>query len=268
MCYGSCDIGGFHGTPAKEVLVRWFEAGIFFPIMRAHSDIMTTPHFPWLWDTDGEAAIRKALNLRYQLLPFIYSLGHEAYRTGAPIMRPLVMEFPNDTSVLNLTDEWLLGKGLLAAPLLNAGGKRSVYLPADLWYNFATGKTIKGPAKFLVTQNLDEIPVYIRAGSILPIGPVVQYSDQDTVAQLEIRIYPGHDGTFTMTEDDGKSYNYTSGNTHMTIYTWSDATRKLSWKVKGNFEDSHIFRSIKAVLKDKTLTGNIEKDGSLVFTNN
>lgn len=267
MSYGSCDIGGFHGTPAKEVLVRWFEAGVFFPIMRAHSDIMTTPHFPWLWDEDGEAAIRKALNLRYQLLPFIYSLGHEAYKTGAPIMRPLVMEFPNDTAVANLTNEWLLGKGLLAAPLLNEGGNRNIYLPGDLWYEFGTGKTIKGPIEFAITKKLDEIPVYVRAGTILPIGPVVQYTEQDTVAQLEIHIYPGHDGTFTMTEDDNKSYNYTSGDVRITTYTWNDASRKLSWKVKGSFSDVHVFRSVKAILPDEVLIADIEKDGNIVFTN-
>jgi alpha-glucosidase len=267
MCYGSCDIGGFHGTPAKEVLVRWFEAGVFFPIMRAHSDIMTTPHFPWLWDADGEDAIRKALNLRYRLFPFIYSLGHEAYRNGAPIMRPLMMEFPNDTAVANLTNEWLLGKGLLAAPLLNEGGQRNVYLPEDLWYEFETGKAIKGPVRFAITKKLDEIPVYVRAGTILPFGPVVQYTDQDTVAQLEIRIYPGHDGTFTMTEDDNKSYDYTSGKVRTTTYTWKDASRKLSWKVNGNFSNAHVFRSVKAVLPDKVLTADIGKEGSLIFTN-
>ncbi|HEY4788020.1 MAG TPA: TIM-barrel domain-containing protein [Bacteroidales bacterium] len=267
MCYGSCDIGGFHGTPAKEVLVRWFEAGVFFPVMRAHSDLMTTPHFPWLWDADGEAAIRKALNLRYQLVPFIYSLGHEAYRTGAPVMRPLVMEFPNDTAVANLTDEWLLGKELLAAPVLNEGGKRSVYLPADLWYEFGTGKAIKGPVKFAVTKGLDEIPVYVRAGSILPVGPVVQYTAQDTAAPLEIRIYPGHNGTFTLTEDDGISYDYTSGKVLTTTFTWNDAARKLTWKVNGTLAYPHIFRSAKVVLADSVLSADIEKDGSLVFKN-
>jgi len=267
MCYGSCDIGGFHGTPSKEVLVRWFEAGVFFPIMRAHSDIMTTPHFPWLWDADGEAAIRKALNLRYRLFPFIYSLGHEAYRNGSPIMRPLVMEFPTDTAVANLTDEWLLGKGLLAAPLLNEGGNRNVYLPGDLWYEFGTGKTIRGPVTFAITKKLDEIPVYVRAGTILPLGPVVQYTDQDTLAQLEIRIYPGHDGTFTMTEDDNKSYDYRLGKVRTTKYTWNDASRKLSWKVNDCFKDAHVFKSVKVVLLNNVLTADIENDGSLIFTN-
>lgn len=265
MVYGSCDIGGFHGTPTKENLVRWFQAGVFFPIMRAHSDIGVTPHFPWLWESDGEAAIRKALDLRYRLLPYIYSLGHEAYRKGVPIMRPLVMEFPNDTLVSNLTDEWLLGKGLLAAPLLNAGGSRNVYLPADIWYDFETGKSFTGPVKLSVTKNLDEIPVYVRAGTVLPLGPVVQYSDQDTVAPLEIHIYPGHDGKFVMTEDDGTTYNYINGDVRLTTYTWSDATKTLSWRVEGKYTGKKVFKTIKVICGNEIKTATLNKKGSVTL---
>jgi alpha-glucosidase len=122
MFYSSCDIGGFgEKDPDKEVIVRWYQAATFFPVMRAHSNIGTTAHFPWLWD---EAAIKKALNLRYRLLPFMYSLGHEACVNGHPIMRPLIMEFPDDEKVANMTDQWLLGSGLMAAPVMNASGVR------------------------------------------------------------------------------------------------------------------------------------------------
>ncbi|MDP4210259.1 MAG: glycoside hydrolase family 31 protein [Bacteroidota bacterium] len=265
MYYGSCDIGGFQGTPSKENLVRWFQAGVFFPVMRAHSNIGTVARFPWLWEADGEAAIRKALNLRYQLLPFIYSLGHEAYKTGAPIMRPLVMEFQNDSTVANMNNEWLLGKGLLAAPVLNEGGTRSIYLPKDRWYEFETGKVIEGPSKFKVTKALDEIPVYVRAGTILPVGPLVQYSAQDTVAPLEIRIYPGHDGKFVMTEDDGKSYNYTKGSVRTTTYIWADATKTLKWQVSGTYSDKSVFKTIKVVLEGKEKTVPLSTKGSVAF---
>ena len=200
MNYGSCDIGGFRESsaparPTKETMVRWFETGVFLPIMRAHANVTAIPHFPWLWGEDAEAAIRKALNLRYRLIPFLYSLGHEAYSTGIPMMRPLVMEFQNDTSVFNLIDEWLLGKGLLAAPVLDSGGTRKIYLPDDIWYDFNTGKPIKGPVTFSVTKALDEIPVYVRAGTILPLGPVIQHTGQTTSEPLEIRIYPGHNAS-------------------------------------------------------------------------
>ncbi|MDR3693395.1 TIM-barrel domain-containing protein [Mucilaginibacter sp.] len=265
MYYGSCDIGGFQGTPTKEMLVRWFQAGVFFPIMRSHSNIGTTARFPYLWGTDGEAAMRKALDLRYQLLPYIYSLGHEAYNTGAPIMRPLVMEFPVDTTVANMRDEWLVGKGLLAAPILNEGGKRNVYLPNDTWFNYYTGEVIRGPKTIAVDKALDEIPVYVRAGTILPVGPVIQYSEETSAAPLEIRIYPGKNGSFKMFEDDGVSYNYTKGNTRTTTYNWNDATKTLSWKISGAYSGKNVYKTIKAVLGKTEKSALLGKTGSLVF---
>jgi len=265
MYYGACDIGGFQGTPTKEMLVRWFQAGVFLPIMRSHSNIGTTARFPFLWGDDGEAAIRKALDLRYQLLPYIYSLGHEAYTTGAPIMRPLVMEFPKDTTVANLADEWLLGKGLLAAPVLNTGGKRSIYLPADTWYDYHTGEAIIGPKTFSVDKALDEIPVYVRAGTILPIGKVVQYSEQTIGTPLEIRIYPGKNGSFKLVEDDGTSYNYTKGDTRTTAYVWNDKTKTLTWKVSGPYNGKNVYKTIKVVLGEQEKTATIGEKGSVVF---
>lgn len=265
MYYGACDIGGFHGTPAKELLVRWFQAGVFFPIMRSHSDIGTTARFPFLWGEDGEAAMRKALDLRYQLLPYMYSLGHDAYNTGAPIMRPLVMEFPTDTTVANMTDEWLVGKGLLAAPVLNEGGKRSIYFPNDTWYDYHTGEVIRGPKTITVNKALDEIPVYVRAGTILPVGPVIQYSEQTSASPLQIRIYPGKNGSFKMIEDDGVSYNYTNGNTRTTAYYWNDKTKTLTWNVSGPYSGKNVYKTIKVVLGNQEKVTAINDKGSVVF---
>lgn len=265
MYYSSCDIGGFHGTPSTENLVRWHQAGVFFPIMRSHSDLMVQPHFPWLWGDEAENAIRKANKLRYRLLPYIYSMGHEAYKTGAPIVRPLLMEFPNDTVVANLSDEMLLGKGLLAAPVLIPGGKREVYLPEGTWYDFFTNETIKGAQRYQVTKKMDEIPVYIAAGTILPLGPEVPYSDYDTIAPLEIRVYPGRDGSFTMTEDDGATYDYVNSNVRTTSYKWNDATRTLSWKVSGKYKGKKVFNEIRVVVGNKEKTVKLGSSGSIYF---
>lgn len=265
MYYGACDIGGFKGTPAKETLVRWFQAGVFFPVMRAHNDLGTTARFPFLWGEDGEAAMRKALNLRYQLLPYIYSLGHEAYNTGAPIMRPLLMEFPADMAVRNTTDEWLLGKGLLAAPLLTEGGKRSIYLPKDTWYDYYSGQVIEGPKTISVSKALDEIPVYVRAGTILPVGPVIQYSEETPAAPLEIHIYPGKNGSFKMIEDDGVSYNYTKSQTRTTAYYWNDKTKTLTWKVTGDYAGKNVYKTVKAVLGKRGKTVVLGQKGSVVL---
>jgi len=265
MYYGACDIGGFQGTPTKEMLVRWFQAGVFFPIMRSHSNIGTTARFPFLWGEDGEAAMRKALDLRYQLLPYLYSLGHEAYTSGAPIMRPLVMEFPTDTTVAGMTDEWLVGKGLLAAPVLDSGGSRTVYFPGDTWYDYHTGEEITGPKTIAVDAALDEIPLYVRAGTLLPIGPVIQYSEQASAAPLEIHIYPGKNGSFRLVEDDGVSYNYTKGNTRVTSYRWDDAAKTLTWIVSGAYSGKNVYKTVKAVLGKEEKVAAIGEKGSLSF---
>lgn len=265
MYYGSSDIGGFHGTPSKENLVRWHQASIFFPIMRSHSDLMVQPHFPWLWDNDGENAMRKANKLRYRLLPYIYSLGHEAYKTGAPIIRPLIMEFSEDAEVANLSDEMLLGKGLLAAPVLIPGGKREIYLPKGIWYDFFTNETTRGARRFEVTKSLDEIPVYVAAGTILPLGPEVPYSDYKTNEALEIRVYPGRNGSFTMTEDDGTSYDYIKSDVRTTTYKWNDATRTFSWKVSGKYNGEKTFNQIRIVVGNKEKTVQLGSKGSIRF---
>ena len=263
MFYGSCDIGGFGSKdPDKEIVVRWFQAGVFFPIMRAHSNIFVTPHFPWLWD---EAAIRKALNLRYQLLPFIYSLGLDAYYTGQPIMRPLVMEFPNDEHVVNMTNQWLLGNGLMAAPLLNAGGKRQVYLPDAIWYNFFTGEQIAGGQTLDVEAAWDEIPVFVRAGTILPLGPVVQNTEERPDSSLEIRVYPGSDGSFTLMEDDGKSYDYIDGKICKTVFNWDDKSKVLSWSITDTYAGDDVYKQINVVVGKEEQAANLKRDGKLAF---
>lgn len=265
MYYSSSDIGGFHGTPTKENLVRWHQASVFFPIMRSHSDLESLPHFPWLWEKDGEDAMCKSNKLRYRLLPYIYSLGHAAYKTGVPITRPLLMEFPKDTVVANLSNEMLLGKGLLAAPLLVPGGKRDVYLPEGTWYDFFTNKIIKGGKHYQVTKGLDEIPVYVAAGTILPLGPEVPYSDYDTIAPLEIRVYPGRNGSFVMTEDDGASYGYIKSDVRTTTYQWNDKTRTLSWMVSGKYKGAKTFNQIRVVVGGKEKTVQLGNSGSMRF---
>ena len=154
---------------------------------------------------------------------------------------------------------------MLAAPILNTGGTRNIYLPNDKWYDFNTSQAIQGPKTIAVTKALDEIPVYVRAGTILPVGPVIQHSEEVTDAPLEIRIYPGKNGIFKMTEDDGVSYNYTKGNIRVTTYTWNDATKTLTWKVTGRYTDEKIFKTIKAVLGKQQKTVLLRNNGRVIF---
>ena len=266
MCYGACDIGGFKGEDSPELLTRWMEMGTFLPVMRSHSTRGVQPRFPWLYGADAEAAIRKALELRYRLVPTYYSLAHEAYKSGAPLMRPLLMEFPRDPNVANLSSQWLIGRGLMAAPVLESGGHRSVYLPDDTWYLFDSNTKFDGHRTMDVTAALDEVPVYIRAGTILPLAPVLQRTDQLPGGPLELQIYPGKNASFTLVEDDGLTTAYLKGEVRCTTFTWDDVKRRLSWKIEGPYAGKDIFKSMKVKVfdpKQKLLDSSLASAGSL-----
>jgi len=249
MPYGACDIGGFSGeNPSPEMLSRWMEAGVFFPVMRSHSEISRTPRFPWLYGSEAEAAIRKAIDLRYRLIPYFYSLAHETFDTGVPIMRPLVMEFPTDEKVSNLSDQWLMGSSLMAAPLLQQGGKRSVYLPEGTWYVFGTITALEGNRTMNVTAGLDEIPMYVKAGTILPLGPVIQHTTELPGGPLEVQVYPGKDTGFTLVEDDGATKDYLKSRTRRTAFSWDDSAKRLSWRTEGKYSGPDCFRSVRMVV--------------------
>ena len=269
MPYSACDIGGYSGPPDPERMTRWLEAGVFFPVMRAHSEIKDTPHFPWLDGPEHEAARRKALDLRYRLIPYYNSLAHETFLTGAPMMRPLVMEFPADDKVAGMTDEWLMGKGLLAAPILNPGGARKVYFPDDQWFMFGTNNVMPRAKAITVSTTLDGIPLYVRAGTLLPLGPVLQYTGQKSAAPLELQIYPGHDGSFDFVQDDGKTLAYQKGAALTTTFSWNDATQTLSWKSTGDYHGANLFHAMKAELFSPKgqveKPASLEQDGSLQF---
>ena len=250
MPYGACDIGGFFGEPSPEMLSRWMEAGVFFPVMRAHSEINMTPRFPWLFGPEALDAIRKAIDLRYRLIPFYYSLAHETFQTGIPLMRPLLMEFPDDPQTANLSDQWMMGGSLMAAPVLQTGAERSVYLPVGDWYAFGSNLPLRGNRTIKVTARLDEIPLFVRAGSILPLGPVIQHTSQLPGGPLELQIYPGQDATFTLYEDDGETVDYLKGQVRCTTFTWQDKTGRFSWKSEGPYTGKDVFQNLHAVLFD------------------
>ena len=279
MPYSACDIGGFKNlqlpnrsyrqdpTP-PEMMARWMEAGVFFPVMRSHSTRDLLPHFPWLYGADAENAIRKALDLRYRLIPYYYSLAHQARETGLPIMRPLVMEFPDDPKTFNLTDQWLMGSNLMAAPILAPGGKRQVYFP-DTMLTLSGTQSFKQGQQVEVTAALDEIPVYVRPGTILPLGPIVQSTAQLPGGPLEVRIYPGRDATFALVEDDGISCDYLHGAIRTTTFAWNDASRTLSWTQSGPYTGKNVFTKIRAVLLrpdgKKEQPADLSSTGSLTF---
>merc|ERR1719502_2481918 len=159
MPYVGCDTGGFAGgNSPDELLTRWYQAAAFMGIMRVHSTEADTPHFPYLYSKDAQDAMRDALNIRYQMIPMIYSLAHEGFSNGMPMTRPLFMEFPNDAKVQTLGDQWLVGTGLMVAPVLAQGGQRSVYFPAGAtWFELGSNKAHDGGSSLSNTWQLNEI---------------------------------------------------------------------------------------------------------------
>ena len=207
------DIGGFGfaGKCTTELYIRWFQFGAFCPLFRPHGD-QTELREPWQFGPDCEAICRKYLELRYRLLPYIYSSAHEACVAGLPLMRPLVLEFPGDPRVLDLADQYLFGRDMMVAPVLDEGAlERTVYLPAGVWIDFWTEQSHTGPGFLKVAAPLDTIPLFIAHGAIIPMGPTMQYSGERPLDPLTIEIYRGADRSFTLYEDDGESTAYESG---------------------------------------------------------
>jgi alpha-glucosidase len=253
-----------------ELFSRWIEAGVFFPIMRSHSDKKVTAHFPWLFGPDAQTAITKAIDLRYRLIPYYYSLAWQTHESGVPMMRPLLMEFPDDPKLADLSDQWMMGSGLMAAPVMQQGvTSRSVYLPKDKWFPFEGTAAVDGGQTLTVNAKFDEIPIYIRAGTILPLGPVVQNTDAMPGGPLDMQIYPGKDATFTLFEDDGESVQYLKGAFRKTTFSWNDSTHELSWTTEGNYTGSHAFKQMSVTLFDpagkKSVKAALNSKGSVAF---
>ncbi|MEI2583681.1 glycoside hydrolase family 31 protein [Scytonema sp. PRP1] len=211
VAFVGCDIGGFAGNATAELFARWMQVGMLYPLMRGHSAMSTARHEPWVFGERTEKICRVYINLRYQLLPYIYTLFWEAATTGAPILRPLLYHFPNDPKTYTLYDQLLLGPSLMAAPIYRPGIEhRAVYLPEGTWYDWWTGESYSGPVHILAHAPLEKMPFYVRAGAIIPMQPVMQYVDEHPLEQLRLRIFPGT-GEFTLYEDDGHTFEYQKG---------------------------------------------------------
>ena len=218
------NVGNYVDYP--ELFVRWFEWGAFQPVMRAHGERMHNE--VWAYGKQAEPILAKYLRLRYQLLPYIYSLGYKSYQTGAPFMRALFMDFPDDPNVANIPDEYMFGPAFLVAPVTEQGAThRKVYLPAGCdWYNYWTNERIKGGQTIDANAPIDTLPLFVRAGSIVPLGSAIQNTDQKQ-AISSVRVYPGANGSFTLFSDDGNTYAYEKGVSSITKLSWDEASHQF-----------------------------------------
>jgi len=268
--YWTTDIGGYWpphenplGDPAfQELYTRWFEYGTFCPIFRTHGH---RPHNE-LWSFDKvEPILVKYDRLRYRLMPYIYSLAWKVTSDDYTIQRPLVMDWRTDPKTWNLGDEFMFGPAILVNPVLKADAtRRSVYLPAAAaWYDFWTGKSLNGSQEIDADAPLERMPLFIRAGSILPMGPKIEYATEDPAGPIELRIYRGADGKFDLYEDAGDGYEYEKGQHAVIPLRWDDhASSLLIGAREGSFPGMAANRKFRVVLVKEGHGEGIETAGT------
>jgi len=252
--YWGTDIGGFVPTKefTAELYLRWFQFAAFCPLFRSHGRNWKL-RLPWGWNTGDsgpleinnyngaaipdssqlhnpqvEPICRKYLELRYRLLPYLYSAVRECATTGMPILRALWLHHPDDPKAVARQDEYLWGRDVLVAPVVEQGAtSRKIYLPHGAWFDFWTGERVQGGAEISREVDLETTPLYVRAGAILPLGPAKQYVEHKVDEPLSISIYPGADASFLLYEDDGSSFDYRKGKWMGIQMAWHDARRVL-----------------------------------------
>jgi alpha-D-xyloside xylohydrolase len=259
--YWTSDIGGYisktspDGIPdwsqpeMRELFTRWFQFGTFSPIMRIHGK-GERALFSNNWDDNTKAILLKYDKLRYRLLPYIYSLAGRVTNDNYTIMRSLAFDFRGDKSVYNIPDQYMFGPAFLVNPVTEHDKTtRNVYLPSSTkWYDFYTGKQYDGGQIIASAAPIDIIPLYVKAGSIVPMGPVMQYATEKPANNIELRVYPGANGQFKYYEDENDNYNYEKGASATFVITWNDKTHQLTISnTKGNFNNmikKHTFNVV------------------------
>ena len=206
------DIGGFIDSPDGELYARWLELGVFSPLMRTHTAWDTKDQEPWSYGADFEGINKQTIELRYKLLPYLYNAMRVASATGIPPLRPLIFDYPDDRTYTSDGTEFMFGDGLLVAPVLSPGVRtRSVTLPRGEWYDYWTGKRYQGGAHVEVEAPIQRIPMFAKAGAVIPTQQIVQYSDQAPINPLTITLFMADSASYEYYEDDGLSFEYQKG---------------------------------------------------------
>jgi alpha-glucosidase len=257
------DVGGFMGRGNGELLVRSYQVSFLAPFCRNHKTIDGYDQEPWRFGKYYEDLVRKYLKLRYQLLPFLYTTLEEAHRTGVPLFRPLVLNYQDDESTYNLDDEFMVGNDLLVAPVLKPDvTKRLVYLPQGTWYDYWTNKKYEGGTMIPAEAPLDTVPMYVRAGAIIPTWPAMNYIGETPVDPITFLVYPDNKGeaTVTLYEDDGISPAYKQSVFRRTTVSVKQSSATIE-KPAGAYNPGP--RSFRFVIKGTPITKSvIVRDGS------
>jgi alpha-glucosidase (family GH31 glycosyl hydrolase) len=226
LAYHNSDIGGCSRMPTTpELYIRWMQYGAFCPIARAHGAgeaVHGAPTEPWQFGPEAETICRDYLRLRYRLLPYIYTMAHRNYESGLPLARPLFWLDPGDTTLLNESSSYMWGDAFLVSPVVSAGQRvQEVRLPGGTWINYWTGDVVKGGRTVSVAAPLERLPMFVKAGSIIPMAAPMNYSDEHPLDTLTLRIYPFDSGqtSYTLYDDDGRTREYQEGRYSSTTFT-------------------------------------------------
>ena len=241
MAFSGPDTGGFSGTSDGELLTRWMQLGVFTPFFRNHTAILTGDQEPWVHGEPYTTINRRFVELRYRLLPYVYTAFWQCAQSGLPIMRPLLLGWQDDPRTHALDDEFLFGDAFLVAPIGEPGAtSRQVYLPAGTWYDFWSDAVYVGGRDVLVDAPLERMPLFVRAGSVIPMWPVMQYVGQRPVDVLTLHVYPG-DGESWLYEDDGHSWACQRGEYRLTRFTLrrEGGALELRCQIEGSYTPTY-----------------------------
>ena len=262
--YWTTDIGGFtSGNPNdpayRELFIRWFQFGTFCPIFRVHGTRAGDQNELWSYGPEAQKILTAFDRLRYELMPYIYSLAWKTTHEHYTPMRPLVMDFRGDVRAQNIGDQFLYGPAILVNPVTEPGATtRHLYLPQGQWLDFWSGKRVEGGKSLDAATSLDRIPLYVRAGSIVPMGPDVEYAAEKVADPLELRVYRGASGSFALYEDENDTYDYEKGSYATIPMTWDEAGQTLTIGPRqGNFPGMPANRTFRVVFVAENHGGGI-----------
>ncbi|MBC7327757.1 DUF5110 domain-containing protein [bacterium] len=265
--YWSHDIGGFMGDKLPdELYVRWVQFGAFSPILRLHSN--HGRRLPWDYSPEAERIVKKYFQIRYSLFPYIYSVSREVHETGVPLCRGLYIHYPELDEAYKYEYEYMFGPNLLVAPIdqpaKDGVATKEVYLPPGIWYDFFSNKVYKGPRTLIYRGSLEDMPVFAKAGSIIPMQPEMQFICEKPIDPLILNIYPGAKGEFTLYEDDGLSFDYRAGKFAKTKISFQENGRNLSVIIgatQGSYEGQLENRSYLLVINGVSIPVTVKIDG-------
>ncbi len=259
------DIGGYHGNADGELFTRWLQASCLLPLFRSHTAPGTLQHEPWAFGQPYEVINRVTIQLRYRLLPYLYSVVAQCKEYGWPVVRPLFMAEPDNHDLRAVDDCYLLGDAILVAPVLERGAvSRSVYLPPGQWYDYWANELLDGGQHIKVTAPLERLPLFVRAGAVLPVLPEMQYASQKSLEMLTLRVYPG-DFETVLYEDKGEGLDYEQGDYRWVYVTcgWEESRLTIDRRVAGKYEPGYSKVKLEVVgFEEEPMEVRVDRQGA------